>query len=235
VVTFPSGGTGTLAVSPPGIDITLTGPINDGDEFSITVEADNGPISCDYDFTFVGALPVQWLSFTAEAIGKSAELNWQVIQDDLHAGFAIERRSDGQPEWQSIGYLERTHEDREASYRYTDLSVREGNTYYYRLRQEDEDGSQSYSVIRTVTFTQEGAEVFIFPNPTTGLIEVRIGEDAPQELSYRLFSPLGQMIRDGKLPGNQATVNLRGLPAGVYQLVVADEQDYLRTVRVVKR
>ncbi|WP_273444651.1 zinc-dependent metalloprotease family protein [Neolewinella agarilytica] len=235
IVTFPTGGTGIVGVSPPGIDLTLGGPINDGDEFSIAVEADNGAISCNYDFTFVTALPVQWLSFTAEALDKSAELNWQVLQDESHAGFVIERRSDGQPEWQSIGYLERTNEDREANYRYTDLSVREGNTYYYRLRQEDEDGNYAYSIIRTVTFTYGGAEVFVFPNPTTGLIDIRAGEDAPEELNYRLFSPVGQIIRDGKLLGNPARVNLKGLPAGVYQLVVTDQQDYLRTVRVVKR
>lgn len=234
-VTFPSGGTGSLPVTPPGINISLTGPINDGDEYSIVVEADNGATSCDYDFTFVSALPVQWLSFTAEAVEKAAELNWQVIQDESHAGFAIERRSDGQPEWQSIGYLERTGDNDEAAYNYTDLSVREGKTYYYRLRQEDEDGSYAYSPVRTVIFTRGGAEVFVSPNPTTGFIDVRTGEDAPQELSYRLFSPLGQIIRDGSLTGHQARVNLQGLPAGVYQLVVADKQDYLCTVRVVKR
>ena len=235
-ITYPDGGGGAASVNPPGNNILLPFMPNDGDEFSLIVESNNGVSSCDLDFTFVTALPVQWLSFTAEAVEKAAALRWEVIQDEAHAGFTVERSKNiDQSNWTEVTYLPRTGSDGAATYTHTDGEVSEGNTYYYRLRQEDLGGNQAYSVVRSVTFKRGGSGISVFPNPTSGMLDVRMGEDAPEQLNYRLLSPLGQLISEGAMPATGSHIDLQLLPAGVYQLVVADEKDFVRTVRVVKR
>ena len=56
----------------------------------------------------------------------------------------------------------------------------------------------------------------VYPNPTTGLLTVR--RPAGPATTATLYNSLGQAVRLLTLPTSETTVNLRGLPAGVYIL-----------------
>jgi len=235
---FSATGYNDILLSPgfagQNFEITLTNvPTGTPIDYFITATP-GGETSCVQTVTFDVAAPVEWQSFTATAVGKTAQLNWSVIQDAQHAGFTIERRLEEATSWTDLQFIIRSGPDGAAEYAFTDTSVEPGATYYYRLRQTDVDGSVDYSPIRSVSFDASGGRVSIFPNPTRTAVQVEVGTNAPARLRYTLFTALGQQIQQGILNPDRTDIDLEKLPAAVYQLVVTDGQGYREVLRVVK-
>lgn len=65
----------------------------------------------------------------------------------------------------------------------------------------------------------------VYPNPTQNFINLTI----QSTVEYELYSPLGQLLMQGKLNGNNNQIDLSKLPESVYYLKVGDE-----TVKVLK-
>ncbi len=253
ILPYSGGGVATyrLLVSTNGFDfmpVTITPNVTnnrgycatDGQVFTYVVEAQlvsGGTVrSCVRSFIArTTVLPVEWLSFVATPVGKAAQLNWEVVQDADHAGFTVERSLEGLSDWSALAYLPRSGSDGTAAYAYNDPSVAEGNTYVYRLRQEDVDGRLAYSALRVVSFLRSGEEIEAFPNPTTGLLTLAVGEGAPQELDYRVVNALGQEVRRGRIVERQPTISLEGLPPALYHLDINGAENYRRVLRIVKR
>ncbi|TXF88997.1 T9SS type A sorting domain-containing protein [Neolewinella aurantiaca] len=238
------GGTGTVYSANPGDGavVTLSEMLGNmvGDEvrWFVTASDDNNVnpdvVSCTRTYTLVDVLPVNWLDFTARAAGKTAMLNWSVEQDALNTGFAIERNLPGTSNWEQKGYVHRSGPDGIAAYLYTDETVISGNTYHYRLRQEDADGAISYSGIRTVTF--EGTEeIILVPNPASNFVLLNAGIEANADLRYTIYSPAGRKVSEGTVNSGQARLDISQLPSAVYQVVVTGEAGYLKVARLIKR
>ncbi len=173
------------------------------------------------------SLPVEWLSFTARPQDKVSQLHWQVQQLPGHLGFTVERRS-GEADWTELDWVPARSGTTDAvSYQYTDTEVVAGQTYYYRLRQRDADGTTSLSEVRPVTFSAS-LQVAVWPNPANDRLHVRLPHGNNQ---FSLFNALGQVLRQGRLTDGRASLDLHGLATGVYFLRLADEE----VVRVVKR
>lgn len=172
-------------------------------------------------------LPVQWLSFTAQAKGKAAaKLEWSVNQDETHSGFMIQRANRATPsEWTDLAWVGAKAGAEGVTYSYEDRQVSPGGAYFYRLRQEDITGVTDFSPIRTVSF-EELTSTSVLPNPTSG--QVRVITPTGQD-SYRLLDPTGREVLRGVINNQQATLDLRTLPRAVYLLRVGEE--VLRVVR----
>lgn len=177
-------------------------------------------------------LPVEWLDFTAEANGKTAaKLNWSVNQDETHSGFMVQRANRTTPsEWTDLAWVGTPiaigASAEGVSYSYDDRQVNPGESYFYRLRQEDLNGATDFSPIRTVTFGDQ-VETSVFPNPASGLVRVL----APKEQTeYRLLDPIGREVLRGAFSNQRADIDLTGLPRAVYLLRVGEE-----VVRVIKQ
>lgn len=240
-------GNGNFSVifgSDPGttpVDITndLASFIQPEDEivWTITASDPNGVltdvVSCSRSFIFRTVLPVTWLEFTAGPVGKSARLNWIVVQDGLNAGFGIERSPTERNSWRQIGYLTTNGINGQTRYHYTDETVAAGNAYNYRLRQEDADGQRSFSEIRTVAFGAD-AGLALRPNPAGDFALMSVG-GAPENLWYELYNSLGQQLNTGTVTGGFARIDLRVLPTAVYQVVVSDGSGYREVARLVKK
>ncbi len=129
-----------------------------------------------------GTLPVSWLSFTANANGMDAVLNWATATEINNKGFEVERSLDGSI-FKTIGFVEgNINSGSVKNYRFTDnraLEMFAGASVYYRLKQVDLDGNYSYSNIALLN-TEEGSDISLYPNPfnsTTG-VYVNATEDA---------------------------------------------------------
>lgn len=237
-VSLDSGGSFPTTTVTPGANNNRGYCVDEGDMLVFYIEAelsDGSTVrSCDRTITATSnPLPVEWRSFNAAAVGKTSVLEWSVVQDAEHDTFAVERSTTSRGGWQEIASIPRSGADGLASYDYTDTEVIAGNTYFYRIRQEDLDRSVDYSEIRFVTFAAS-AEVVVFPNPTSDFLNLSVGSDLPDGLSYQLYSPLGQKLADGNLLPGRASIDLQNLPKAIYQLVITDGQDYQQVVRVVK-
>jgi hypothetical protein len=237
---FTADGSPGPAVITPSLPFTSGFCFNDATilVYTITANLANGSTvsSCARSLTLrTTLLPVDWLAFDARAVGKAAQLDWAVVQDEAHAGFTIERQTTSSSNWTSVGYLARTATDGEATYQFTDQEIVAGNTYLYRLRQEDVDGTTSYSTVRSVTFDEAAYGISIWPNPTNDFVTVVLGSSLPEELTYELFSSLGQRIASGKVLSGRARISLGELPAALYQVVISNGTDFREVIRVVKR
>jgi hypothetical protein len=104
-------------------------------------------IFVDYD----NIIPVEFISFFAEALENVVALNWSTATETNNSGFEIQRNGDSplpggeRKGWVSIGFAPGFGTSTEPkSYLFIDENVTTG-TYKYRLKQIDFDGSFNYS------------------------------------------------------------------------------------------
>jgi len=98
------------------------------------------------------ALPVSWLSFTAEkATGETVLLKWSTSREINNSFYSIERSTDG-VHFTSIGQVPAGKASAATQqYRFTDVTPASGENYY-RIKQVDKDGVFDYSSVRKISF-----------------------------------------------------------------------------------
>lgn len=173
----------------------------------------------------VESLPVEFLSFSAQALGKtSAALSWTTASETGSDFFAIERSTNGR-DFSTIGtVLAAGTTESVSTYSFTDREALIGANHY-RLRQVDLDGSTSFSELRLVMLTGDETEVLAWPNPTLDQLNL----SAELTGMARVFRADGTLVREQSLEQSN-NVNVATLPAGYYLLRVGD-----RVIPFVKR
>lgn len=193
--------------------------------------ADGAPWTGSTDFVFFeyqklasSVLPVEWLAVSAEVIkNREVKVNWSTATESQNERFVVERSADGN-RFIPIGRLDAADDsDERQDYTYTDGAPLEGFNYY-RIKQQDVDGSYSYSSIVSALVTRTAADeeiVVLYPNP--GRDEVFFSQPA----DYQLLSVNGQLLAEGRA---EQQLNVSALPAGTY-LVRIDGGKVFRWVK----
>ncbi len=137
-------------------------------------------------------LPVQLVAFAAASVGPSAvRLSWTTATEAHSARFEVERSPDGQ-HFASIGQVPAAgSSSTPRSYGLTDAALPAGaSLLYYRLRQLDQDGTTTYSPVRSVGLAPVPGLV-LYPNPaqaTTTLLGTAPGA------AVQLLDALGREV-----------------------------------------
>ncbi|MEO0728068.1 MAG: proprotein convertase P-domain-containing protein, partial [Bacteroidota bacterium] len=182
---------------------------------------------------FVG-VPVEWVSFTATAKQRQAELLWQTANEENNAGFDIERRAEHETDFRSIGWVDATSLARDINnYSYYDNDLKPGTTYYYRLRQVDYDGDFDYSEIRSVKIEGQEPQWEFFPNPTYDQVQLSLWNVA-EGATITIVNTQGQQVQQisGLSTGTQV-LDLSTQPDGVYWIQLKTGP-WTYTERIVK-
>jgi hypothetical protein len=135
-------------ISATGFTATING-LTPGETIYLVMDG-NADADCSYALVGVNvlSLPVEMLSFDARVADNDVELIWATASESANAYFAVER-SDASNVFAEISRVAGSHYSDEAtSYNYSDMDLLPG-MYYYRLRQVDFDGSETYS--RTIS------------------------------------------------------------------------------------
>jgi len=177
----------------------------------------------DDQHTGSSPLPVELASFDARRDGESAILNWTTASETNNAGFAVQHAV-GSESFEQIGWVDGAGTTTEVqTYRFTaeDLSA---GTHRFRLKQEDLDGTSSFSDVLEVQVRPEGPIAIeqVAPNPVrqTGTLQFTVREPGP--VSVGLYDVLGRRVRtlhDGQVSGGQpqqVSVDASSLSSGVY-------------------
>jgi PKD repeat protein len=82
----------------------------------------------------------------------------------------------------------------------------------------------SVAKINSVTFN-------VYPNPTTGIVNVRGLEDLTGDYQIRIISSIGQVVKVQPL---DATISIAAFPAGMYILEVVNEKEVMGRSRIIK-
>lgn len=167
-------------------------------------------------------VPVELLSFTANIIDGFVGLNWLTATETNNYGFDIERKT-GYTNWTKIGFI-RGHGTTSLVHQYTfvDKNISIGNTYYYRLRQIDTDGSFEYSNIVKVDYVPVTFELFQnFPNPFNASTTIEFILPRSVFVELKVYDNLGQQIvtlasKNLSVGKHQINWDANGFSSGVY-------------------
>ncbi|MBX2896414.1 MAG: hypothetical protein KF763_13275 [Cyclobacteriaceae bacterium] len=131
-------------------------------------------------------LPVELLSFTAQADNGRVNLDWITASELNNDFFTIQRSADG-IEFTGLGTVDGNGTKNSTStYRFVDTNPLAGINYY-RLKQTDYDGTVSYSNIVAVNMN---AEWTVYPNPANRHEPVTITKKG----DYAVYNNLGVMV-----------------------------------------
>ena len=190
----------------------------------------------------VGPLPVALTAFEAKAAGADVRLAWGTASEVNNAYFEVERSLDGQ----AFGPVERLagHGTTLAAstYAYLDAGVasRASGLVYYRLRQADQDGTSTYSPVRTVHLAAGAvAGLGLYPNPaapTDATVTLDLRTLPLGDYEVRLVSAQGSTVEH--YPGQGGQAQALALPAtlasGPY-LVLVQGQGLRLSQRLARR
>jgi Secretion system C-terminal sorting domain len=171
-------------------------------------------------------LPVTLKSFeVAKGINTNANITWTTAQEINSNSFEIQR-STNNTNWKTIatqnaaGYSNST-----LNYSYTDEAYKNG-IYYYRLKQNDNDGIFTYSDIKKIAFNSF-AQISIFPNPVKSSVEIKLTTAANYKLE--LFDATGKLVLTKNI-NNTTNIDLSKFNNGVYiaKISTNNESDFYK-------
>jgi hypothetical protein len=174
-------------------------------------------------------VPVTLISFNANWMTESkqfASINWETASEINNAYFDLQRSYDGSEEsFATVSIITGAGTSIVPnSYQFVDnLTSTSANKWYYRLRQVDFDGSETYSRIETLRRNELDSVCFkVYPNPARErvLVHVRSAERRNAELTIR--NGLSQPVYQAQLKITSADfkheINSTYLASGVYTL-----------------
>lgn len=185
-------------------------------------------------------LPVAYSAFEAIRENKTALLSWTTATERNNSGFSIERSTNGK-NFAAIGWVATQAEGGNSvapvDYRFTDKAPATGMNYY-RLQQKDKDGQTAYSIIRSLDFGN-GAAFTCYPNPATEMLTIEHQSATEAKVHFQLIDVTSRMVYQQDVPVrkgfNKNMIDLSGLPQGMYQLIIADNNGILFRSKIIKK
>ena len=146
----------------------------------------------------LSTIPVELISFNATQIDEGVRLDWRTASESNNQGWAVERKT-VEGEWSDLGFIAgmgTTFEDQ--SYSFLDDQTRAGETYDYRLRQMDYDGTTDHSPVFRIMVTPKPTVTRLLPNypnpfnPSTTIV-VELAEES--DLNVGVYDMLGRLVK----------------------------------------
>lgn len=173
-------------------------------------------------------LPVELRAFRAQASGNDVIVSWQTASERNNRHFVVERSgqaTDGFVALGTVAGVGTTTSAHAYSFRDESATATGRGTLYYRLRQVDTDGHESFSPVAAVAVTKQLHALEVYPNPATAAAQVQV-RIAPSEAAatrvLHVYNMHGALVQKLGCSGNNLAINTLNWPAGVYTLVLLD-------------
>lgn len=174
-------------------------------------------------------LPVEWLSFAATPQSDCILLNWSTAAEKNNDYFIIERSRD-LVDVEQLGVVDAMGNTVTVSeYAFRDVLPLSGITYY-RIRQVDNDGANSVTEWKAVTFSRQ--QLPFYPVPSSGVLYLR-GIDGNSR--YLIYDVAGRKLIDGQVfdGRSEKSIDISSLPPGAYSAIVICEEEVVAHQRIV--
>ncbi|MBL7813391.1 MAG: T9SS type A sorting domain-containing protein [Saprospiraceae bacterium] len=161
-------------------------------------------------------LPVSLTNFTAQKTGTTNQLAWTTETETHNTGYDIQRQT-ATGKWESLGFVKGMNTA--STYTFEDKTP--FSISYYRLRQVDYDGKETFSKI--VSVSQDGkGQMHISPNPTSDKITIHLTQnDALNAITTAvLFDMTGKQVLNINTKSEVFPLDLSDLAKGMYILQV---------------
>lgn len=152
----------------------------------------------DIVLSFDNPLPAELISFHALSEEENINLLWKTVSEANNSGFEIQKSNNGR-EWEIIEFVEGRGTTTEISeYHYQDINPFSG-VNYYRLKQIDFDGAFEYSKVISVDYNNSKRNIEVFPNPSSGIINLQIDNLSVQRIKIKISDNLGRKVWESEL------------------------------------
>ena len=175
-------------------------------------------------------LSAEMTAFEAEKNKEGILLKWTTASEIKNDYFAIEKSRDGK-QWLEIAKVNGAG----YSIKMTDYHVQDNKPYdglsYYRLKQVDFDGQETYSDIVSIEF--DYADIFsVFPNPAHNSQELVIDSKIfVNDLRVKIIDHKGVLIQN-VIPIS-GSISLNDIPPGSYLLSLYSDTEQLSTSKLI--
>ncbi len=187
-------------------------------------------------------LPIELLEFEASrrSIDK-VDIVWTTASETNNRGFWLQRQLDTESEFRNIAWIDGAGTTVDLrNYTHLDNNAHSGISYY-RLQQEDFDGTTAYSRVRAVEgIENKGGSLVLFPNPATDIVNIRFDATfAIQQVELSVWTIDGKLVTHNKgvsiEPNAVLTLNnVSDLAAGTYILRIRTADGTLYTRKFEK-
>ena len=174
----------------------------------------------------IAVLPVELTYFTAKKKDHAVELNWETGLEIDNKGFEIQVSTDA-VNYRKIGFVSsKNGNSRNAQkYTFTDTGIRNNSgTFYYRLRQVENNGEEKFYGPKSVSFDQAALAVNAYPNPSSGAVRVEFEAEANKEVTIMVIDIHGKTILSKQVETNRGLntleIDLGNQSNGVYILSI---------------
>ncbi|HOZ41292.1 MAG TPA: T9SS type A sorting domain-containing protein, partial [Flavobacteriales bacterium] len=170
-------------------------------------------------------LPVQMLTFDAKPKQRMVDVTWATASERNSAFFEVQRSQDGDI-WERLGEVTaRGNTQNTSNYAFLDESPFSG-VNYYRLRQVDTNGEETFTEHVQVTFRRTGMPIEVYPNPAKESISASFTSDVDGAMQWRVLDMSGRTVERGTFSAQNGTnrmdVNLTRVESGSYMLELMD-------------
>lgn len=166
-------------------------------------------------FLFDTPLPVELVSFTGKRSNDGVTLKWQTATEINNLGFDVQR-SENNKEWRNIGFVEGHNTSSSPKYyEFTDRTNYNGSLYY-RLRQNDNDGTTEFSNVVEISVNLPAGFSLNqnYPNPF-----ISGSSDAQTNIDFEIPSAGNVVLTIYDILGREVTTLLeKSLEAGNYSV-----------------
>ena len=171
-----------------------------------------------------GQLPVELAYFIAKEQNNNVLLEWQTISEIDNEWFVIERTAGGAP-FQELDRVPGVGTSRFSNdYQYLDTRPNPGINYY-RLRQIDFDGQESYSPIQAVEIDEIIHSFQLWPNPVAD--QLNLGELPENILEVLIIDATGRLIQRFEGTADFHQLDLSNLETGIYALIIHASEGFI--------
>jgi hypothetical protein len=186
------------------------------------------------DYAAIGAntpLPVANIMLEGKWIGSDAKLSWKIQGDESRLQYyQLERLASNEDIFKPVNRILPTAS---SIYEYSDNAAgRLAKPLRYRVIATDYDGAASGSNIVELRSANERNELTVYPNPSSGLIEIVCNGELPKQL--RIFDATGSCIFNQNFIATQTQIDMSNFAAGAYQLICEYTDGTMKTIRLIK-
>ncbi|GAB1431345.1 hypothetical protein MASR2M18_21800 [Ignavibacteria bacterium] len=175
-----------------------------------------------YDSANCIVIPVELTYFDGHKRNSGIDLFWQTASEEDNNGFFVERRSIsevGNSDWKALGFIPGAgNSSVTRDYNFFDGDVAVGNTYQYRLMQQDRSGQESCKSISDVLeFTFDGSSSVALgqnsPNPIAASTQISFYLAERMPIKLEVLDAIGNVIStlaDGEYAAGTSYVEWNG-------------------------
>jgi hypothetical protein len=172
------------------------------------------------------SLPIELANFEVEkTVENQVAIQWETLTETNNDYFTVERSRDGET-WKILKIVNGAGTSSEVNnYSTIDESPLQGISYY-RLKQTDFDGTETFSETKTIRIDKmENTKINVFPNPTSDVINIELNGIVVNKMFLvdSFGRDLTSNIRHLSTSEDKIILDLSKLSNGFYYLILSDK------------